>query len=106
MLIATAVIASYIVMWSSLSSHDRSTRDFTSTYTAATIIRLGNPADIFDWHVQAQVGDALMAPDHLQLPYLASALVAALVLPLTTLPLPTAFILWSAFQLTLVIIAV
>jgi glycosyl transferase family 87 len=106
MLIATAVIATYIVMWSSLSSHDRSTRDFTSTYTAATIIRLGKPADIFDWHVQAQVGDALMAPDHLQLPYLESALVAALVLPLTALPLPTAFILWSAFQLTLVIIAV
>jgi len=104
--VTALLFAWFVIQWASLSSHDRSTRDFTLTYTAATIIRDGDPAHVYDWPTLSRVGDQLIAPDHLQFPYLQSVLGAWLVVPLTALGLPNAFTLWSATQLLLVAIAV
>jgi Glycosyltransferase family 87 len=103
---AAAIACWYVVSWATFSPRDRSIRDFSDTYTAATIIRSGNAAGIYEWHLLAKVGDRLMAPDHLELPYLETPYAALLALPLTSLPLPDAFVVWSAGQVGLVILAV
>jgi hypothetical protein len=106
MLAGLAVLAWYVESWMTVGAAVRVTRDFTDTYTAATLIRSGHAAQIYDWRVLAGTARPLMSPAHLQVPFLEVALVALLAVPLTPVPLATAFWVWSALQAGMVLAAV
>lgn len=108
LLASTALLTSFVVDWASFSTTDRSVRDFTGTYAAAVIIRDGHAAQIYDWHVAARVeGQVAALHEHQdQYPITQSALGLALAVPLTWLSLSSAFTVWSALQLLLVMLAV
>ena len=80
--------------------------DFASAYTGATIVREGNAHRLYDLSLQASIGDRVMAPDRIVLPYDAMPLGAVALVPLTLLPLADAFAVWTTAQFLLVFLAV
>src|SRR5690349_765893 len=79
--IAAIVLGTYLASWAGLTTEQRSTRDFSSVYTAATIIRQGHAQQLYDVRLQQRVGDAAMAPHHLSFPYQEVGVGAALAVP-------------------------
>ena len=80
--------------------------DFASSYTGATIVRDGDAHRLYDLTLQSTVGDRVVAPARLTLPYDAMPLGAVALVPLTLLPLETAFVVWTTAQFLLVVVAV
>ena len=80
--------------------------DFGSGYTGATIIRDGDGHRLYDLTLQASVGDRVMAPQRITLPYDAMPLGAVALVPLTLLRLDAAFAVWTTAQFLLVLLAV
>lgn len=79
--------------------------DFASSYTGATIVREGNAHRLYDLSLQAAVGDRVMAPARIVLPYDAMPLGAVALVPLSLLPLADAFAVWTTAQFLLVLLA-
>lgn len=80
--------------------------DFASVYTGASIVRDGDAHRLYDLTLQSAVGDRLMAPARLTLPFDAMPLGAVALVPLTLLPLEAAFVVWTTTQFLLVVLAV
>ena len=80
--------------------------DFGSAYTGATIIREGDGHRLYDLSLQTAVGDRVMAPARITLPYDELPLGAVALVPLAALPLDTAFVTWTTVQFLLVCLAV
>lgn len=80
--------------------------DFASGYTGATIVRDGDAHRLYDLTLQSSVGDRLVAPARLTLPYDAMPLGAVVLVPLALLPLDTAFVVSTTAQFLLVVLAV
>lgn len=100
-----AVFALHLGLWGALiGSGGSDGADFTAFYTGWTIVAEGRSADLYDASVQAEVQQQILGgrtfeaglnpfnnPPHLVLPFV----------PLSVLPLRTAYLVWSAVQLGL-----
>ena len=105
--VAVALLAAYGVLWATVTRAEVGRADFTATYVGATLLRDGHGASIYDQSLQAPLHAALVAPQHQgNLPYVNPPLAAALVAPLTLLPLVAAYRLWQAAQLLMLLAAV
>jgi hypothetical protein len=104
---AAVLLAAYVVLWSGVTTANIGTSDFTATYVGATLMREGHGAAMYDQSLQAPLHAALIAPLRRgNLPFVYPPLTAVPVLPLTVLPLTTAYRLWQAAQLLMLAAAV
>lgn len=87
-----------------VSARGGSGGDFGSGYVAATMIRDGDASRVYDLQAQHTLGAQLL-PGQRVLPFEGVALGAAAQVPLSWLPLPSAFLVWDAIQVVLVILA-
>lgn len=110
--LASLVIAATLVLLGVYCAHvagaEPSTRglDFGSSYVAATMIREGAAANVYNLPLQHAAALQLTPPGVRVLPFEGVALGAAVVLPLSALPMTTAFVAWTIAQLALVVAAV
>lgn len=95
----------YLVLWASLvNSGDSDGADYTAFYTGWTIVAEGHGASLYDPAVQAEVQKRILGgrtfeaglnpfnnPPYLVLPFV----------PLTALPLASAYVVWAAIQVLL-----
>ncbi|MDQ6847269.1 MAG: glycosyltransferase 87 family protein [Candidatus Dormibacteraeota bacterium] len=97
---ALVLLAAYVALWSGVSATNIGTSDFTATYVGATLLREGHGAAMYDHALQAPLHAALIAPlQRGNLPYVNPPVAAGIVVPLTLLPLATAYRIWQAIQL-------
>jgi hypothetical protein len=105
--IAAALLVAYAVVWSQVSSIDVGRSDFTAFYVGGTLLREGHTGDLYDEAVQQPLHSRLIAPDREgNLPFVNTPVAAALVLPVTFLPLATAYRLWGILELAVLVLAV
>ena len=97
-----AVFAIYLGLWGALAtSGGADGADFTAFYTGWTIVAQGDGPNMYDPRVQAEVQQRILGgrtfdaglnpfnnPPHLVLPFV----------PLSVLPLGTAYLVWAAVQ--------
>ena len=104
---ALILLAAYVALWSGVSATNIGTSDFTATYVGASLLREGHGAGMYDQALQAPLHAALIAPlQRGNLPYVNPPVAAAIVVPLTFLPLAGAYRLWQAAQLLMLAAAV
>jgi hypothetical protein len=105
--IAAALLVAYAVTWTQVTSFDVGRSDFTAFYVGGTLLREGHTGDLYSQTVQQPLHSALIAPDpEANLPFVNTPVAAALVLPVTFLPLDAAYRLWSLLELAVLILAV
>jgi hypothetical protein len=99
---AAVLLAVYALLWAGVTSANIGTSDFTASYVGATLMREGHGAAMYDESLQAPLHAALIAPlQRGNLPFVNPPLAAAIVVPLTLLPLSTAYRVWQLAQLLL-----
>lgn len=104
---AITLLAAYVALWAGVSTTNIGTSDFTATYVGATLLREGHGASMYDQSLQAPLHAALIAPlQRGNLPFVYPPLTAAMVVPLSLLPLTDAYRLWQAAQLLMLVAAV
>ncbi len=104
---AVALILAYLLIWLQLTPMDIGRSDFTSFYVGGTLLRDGHGAGLYNQALQQALHSRLIAPDREpNLPFVNPPPVALLVLPVTFLPLATAFHLWSLLELGVLVLAV
>ncbi|MBJ7608540.1 MAG: DUF2029 domain-containing protein [Candidatus Dormibacteraeota bacterium] len=104
---AVLVLAAYAVLCAGVSQTEIGRSDFASFYVGGTLLRQGHGAAIYDQALQGRLHADLVAPDqHGNLPFVNPPAAALLVAPLTPLPLATAYRVWQAVQLLLLVAAV
>jgi hypothetical protein len=105
--IAGALLIAYAVIWTQVSSFDVGRSDFTAFYVGGTLLREGHTGDLYSQAVQQPLHSELIAPDREgDLPFVNTPVAAALVLPVTFLPLAAAYRVWSVLELAVLVIAV
>jgi len=105
--IAGALLIAYAVIWTQVSSFDVGRSDFTAFYVGGTLLREGHTGDLYSQSVQQPLHSELIAPDREgDLPFVNTPVAAALVLPVTFLPLAAAYRVWSVLELAVLVIAV
>jgi len=105
--VGIALLAAYLVIWLGVSSKEIGRSDFTSTYVGAYLWSHGHHADLYDRTLQTQLHSALIAPDREgNLPFVNPPLAAVVATPLTAMSLDTAYRVFAAIQLALLIGAV
>ena len=105
--IAAALLIAYAVIWTQVSRFDTGRSDFTAFYVGGTLLREGHTGNLYSQAVQQPLHSALIAPDReANLPFVNTPVAAALVLPVTFLPLEVAYRLWSLLELAVLILAV
>ena len=104
---AIALLAAYVVLWSGVTRDNIGTSDFTASYVGATLMREGHGGAMYDEALQAPLHAALIAPlQRGNLPFVNPPLAAAIVVPLTLVPLTAAYRVWQAAQLLMLLAAV
>src|ERR1017187_5412144 len=105
--IAGALLIAYAVIWTQVSSFDVGRSDFTAFYVGGTLLREGHTGDLYSQAEQQPLHSELIAPDREgDLPFVNTPVAAALVLPVTFLPLAAAYRVWSVLELAVIVIAV
>src|ERR1017187_1947233 len=105
--IAGALLIAYPVIWTQVSSFDVGRSDFTAFYVGGTLLREGHTGDLYSQAEQQPLHSELIAPDREgDLPFVNTPVAAALVLPVTFLPLAAAYRVWSVLELAVIVIAV
>jgi Glycosyltransferase family 87 len=107
MAIAAALLLAYVLVWARLPTADVDRSDFTSSYVAGLLLRHLGGAAVYDAATQTAVRDQLIAPVHNgAVPFVDAPPAAVLVAPVTWLDLATAYRLWTALSLALLVLAV
>jgi hypothetical protein len=105
--IAVALMLAYLLIWLQLTPIDIGRSDFTSFYVGGTLLRSGHGATLYNQVLQQALHSRLIAPDREpNLPFVNPPPAALVVLPVTFLPLVTAFHLWSLIELGVLVLAV
>jgi hypothetical protein len=105
--IAAAMVLAYAAIWTQVGSFDIGRSDFTAFYVGGTLLREGHTGDLYSQAVQQPLHSALIAPDtEANLPFVNTPVAAALVVPVTYLPLDAAYRLWSLLELAVLVLAV
>lgn len=106
MVLAGALIAGYLVGGTHVSALSIGRSDFTSFYGAATLLREGHGAGIYNPSLQQSIHAALVAPDPIgNLPFVDPPVAAALVIPVTFLPLDVAYHVWAMLEFAILALA-
>lgn len=99
-LLSISLLVLYAAEWIQISTFHIGRSDFTSSYVGATLLAQGHRGDLYSEPLQAELHARLIAPDtEGNLPFVNPPTAAALLMPLTALPLPAAFRVWSLLQL-------
>jgi Glycosyltransferase family 87 len=100
--VAAVVLAHYAQVWAVVPGSLAPTSDFAGTYVAATLIRTGHAAQIYDTATERQVLVESGAPaTHDNIPFENPPAAAVVVLPFTLLGSGAAWRAWSLLQLAL-----
>jgi hypothetical protein len=104
--LASIVLAHYAQVWTVVPASLAPTSDFAGTYVASTLIRSGEPAEIYDTAAERQTLVAGGAPvSHDNIPFENPPAAAVVTLPLTLLSAGAAWRTWSLLQLALMVLA-
>ena len=104
---AGALTLAYLLAGALTSASSIGRSDFTSFYGAATLLRDGHGAGIYNSALQESMHRALVAPDRIgNLPYVDPPAAAAILLPLTFLPLDLAYHVWALVEFSVLALAV
>jgi hypothetical protein len=104
--VASIVLAHYAQVWTVVPSSLASTSDFAGTYVAATLIRTGHAAQIYDPGVERRTLVASGAPaGHADIPFENPPAAAVVALPFSVLGAGTAWRAWSVLQLLLMLLS-
>ena len=104
--LASIVLAHYAQVWTVVPASLAPTSDFAGTYVASTLIRSGEPAEIYDTTAERQALVASGAPvSHDNIPFENPPAAAVVTLPLTLLSAGTAWRTWSMLQLALMVLS-
>jgi hypothetical protein len=107
--VGMAVLVSFLVVWIGLDTSHRTGSDFTATYIGSWLLRTGHRTELYNYATQVWAHNALVqpaaaantaVPPFVEIPV--SAVVAA---PLSLLNAATAYTVWTALQLGLLIAA-
>lgn len=105
-IVAGALTLAYLLAGALTSASSIGRSDFTSFYGAATLLRDGHGAGIYNPAFQESMHRALVAPDRIgNLPFVDPPAAAAILLPLTYLPLDLAYHLWALVEFCLLAVA-
>ena len=105
--VACALTLAYLLAGALTSASSIGRSDFTSFYGAATLLRDGHRAGIYNPALQELMHRALVAPDRIgNLPFVDPPAAAAILLPLTFLPLDLAYHVWALVEFCLLAVAV
>jgi hypothetical protein len=100
--VASIVLAHYAQVWTVVPASIAPTSDFAGTYVAATLIRTGHAAQIYDTAAEQRTLVASGAPSgHDNIPFENPPAAAVVALPFTLLGAGAAWRAWSLFQLVL-----
>jgi hypothetical protein len=106
-LFAGALTLGYLLAGAHVSPKSIGESDFTSFYGAATLLREGHGAGIYNPALQESMHAALVFPDRIgNLPFVDPPAAAAILVPLTLLPLDVAYHVWGMFEFALLLLAV
>jgi hypothetical protein len=104
--VASIVLAHYAQVWTVVPSSLAPTSDFAGTYVAATLIRTGHAAEIYDPVVARRELVASGAPaTHDDIPFENPPAAAVVALPFSLLSAGTAWRAWSLLQLLLMLLS-
>jgi Glycosyltransferase family 87 len=104
--IAALVLAQYLRLWIAIPQNQARTSDFAGTYAAATLLRSGHAPQLYDLPAEEAVLAATGTPrDHLDIPFENPPAAAGIAVPLSLLDSATAYRVFSAVQLLLVVLA-
>jgi hypothetical protein len=104
--VASIVLAHYAQVWTVVPSSLAPTSDFAGTYVAATLIRTGHAAQIYDPAAEQRALVQSGAPaDHDDIPFENPPAAAVVAVPFTLLSAGTAWRAWSLLQLLLVVLS-
>ena len=107
MAVGAALVAAYLVTWAQLGHSSISRSDFTAFYTAGLLLREGHPATAYDVRAEAAVRDRLIAPVHDgNIPFDNAPPAAALIAPVTLVPLDAAYRVWTLAMLAVLVAAI
>ena len=102
-----ALLLGFILVWLAADGRGIGRSDFTAFYVGGTLLREGHTADLYDESAQMPLHARLIVPDREgNLPYVDSPVAAAIVLPVTFLPLHAAYRVWSLAVLVVLALAV
>ncbi len=102
-IVASIVLAHYAQVWTVVPPYLAPTSDFAGTYVAATLIRTGHAAQIYDPAVERRTLVESGAPlGHSDIPFENPPAAAVVALPFALLSAGTAWRAWSLLQLLLV----
>jgi hypothetical protein len=105
--VSLGVLSHFVQVWTAITPAGARTSDFAGTYAAATELRSGRSADMYNEAAEQQVLAASGAPaDHLNIPFENPPAAAVLAAPLTLLDAGSAYRVWSWLQLMLLVAAV
>lgn len=106
-LLATGLALNSFMAWQDRDLVRKGYPDFTVLYSAGRLVRAGLAASLYDVHVEFQT-QRQFAPEvstrHGALPYIHPPFEALLFVPLTFLPYLSAYLLWDALNLALLIL--
>ncbi len=104
--LASIVLAHYAQVWTVVPASLAPTSDFAGTYVAATLIRSGKAAEIYDAPAERQALVASGAPvSHDNIPYENPPAAAVVTLPWALLDAGAAWRTWSLLQLALMVLS-
>ena len=104
--VASIVLAHYAQVWTAVPSSLAPTSDFAGTYVAATLIRTGHAAQIYDPGVERRALVASGAPaTHDDIPFENPPAAAVVTLPFSLVSAGTAWRAWSLLQLLLMLLS-
>ncbi|MGA8416700.1 MAG: glycosyltransferase family 87 protein [Candidatus Dormiibacterota bacterium] len=105
--VSTVLLAYYAIAWAQVTPVRERGTDFSASYVAALLLRGGDGAQLYDQQVEHSRHLTLLpAGTVINLPFITPPTAALLALPLTVLDPGTAFRVWSAIELLLVVLAV
>ncbi len=105
--VASIVLAHDAQVWTVVPSSLAPTSDFAGTYVAATLIRTGHAAQIYDPAAEQRALVESGAPaDHADIPFENPPAAAVVAVPFTLLNAGTAWRAWSLLQLLLVVLSI
>jgi hypothetical protein len=106
-LFACALTLGYLLAGAHVSPKGIGESDFTSFYGAATLLREGHGAGIYNPALQESMHAALVFPDRIgNLPFVDPPAAAAILVPMTFLPLDVAYHVWGMFEFGVLLLAV
>jgi hypothetical protein len=107
MIIAAVLILAYLLAGALVTTKSVGRSDFTSFYGAATLLREGRGAGIYNPLLQQSEHSALVAPDRIgNLPFVDPPVAAAILIPLTFVPFVLAYHLWAMLEFFVLLLAV